>query len=54
MSDAFHAADAVASPWPVVGRDDEIDLLVHALDESGGARVVVLGAAGVGKTPRAP
>ena len=50
MSDAFRVADAVASPWPVVGREDEIDLLVHALDESGGARVVVLGAAGVGKT----
>jgi DNA-binding CsgD family transcriptional regulator len=42
--------DAVTGTWPVVGRDDEIDLIVQQVDEAHGCRTVVLGAAGVGKT----
>jgi DNA-binding CsgD family transcriptional regulator len=44
------AADVVTATWPVVGRDDEIDLLVQEVGGADGARTVVLGASGVGKT----
>lgn len=50
MSDAVGPIGAMAAPWPVVGRDEEIDLLLQAFDGSDGAAVVVLGVPGVGKT----
>ncbi len=50
MSAALGATGPVASPWPVVGRDDEVDLLVESVGGASGGTVVVRGAAGVGKT----
>lgn len=38
------------SAWPVVGRSEELELFLAAVDGDRGATVVVLGAAGVGKT----
>ncbi len=50
MTDAAGATGPGGSRWPVVGRDEEIELLVDEVGRGGGARVLVLGAAGVGKT----
>src|SRR4051812_48822722 len=40
----------VAQQWPLVGRDDELDLLTGLVLQSDKPGVVVAGAAGVGKT----
>src|SRR4051794_1994455 len=50
MTAAHGATGSTPSVWPVVGRDEEIDLLIEAVRGSIGGTVVVLGAAGVGKT----
>ncbi len=50
MSSGTGGSGATASSWPVVGREEEIDLLAKALDDPVAASVVVLGAPGVGKT----
>ena len=50
MTAAQGATGPVAPPWPVVGRDDEVDLLIETVGRTTGGTVVVRGAAGVGKT----
>jgi DNA-binding CsgD family transcriptional regulator/tetratricopeptide (TPR) repeat protein len=50
MSSAGRDAGAVASPWPVVGRAEEIELVTQALGRRRAGSVIVLGAPGVGKT----
>jgi len=40
----------VGQPWPLVGRDDELDLLTGLVLRPDGPGAVVAGAAGVGKT----
>jgi DNA-binding CsgD family transcriptional regulator len=50
MADGLGTPGPAASPWPVVGRDEELDLLFGAIEGDPGRTVIVLGAAGVGKT----
>jgi DNA-binding CsgD family transcriptional regulator len=50
MSAVPRVTGAAPSGWPVVGRNEELELFLDAVDGDEGATVVVLGAAGVGKT----